>query len=52
MYVSGPWYQAEEVHCLRERKRHDILHVEIDYFINRLIENQAASSLPAYASIR
>lgn len=28
--------------CLRRRKRHDILHIKIDYFINRLIENQAA----------
>jgi hypothetical protein len=37
--------------CLRGRKRHGILHIKIDYFINRLIENQAASSLPAYTSI-
>lgn len=36
--------------CLQGRKSHDILYVEIDYFINRLIEIQAVSSLPGYTS--
>lgn len=36
--------------CLQGRKSHDILYVKIDYFINRLIEIQAVSSLPGYIS--
>lgn len=34
--------------CLQGRKSRDILFVKIDYFINRLIEIQAVSSLPGY----
>lgn len=50
MLISGPWYQPEHSYFLQGRKSHDILYVEIDYFINRLIEIQAVSSLPGYTS--
>lgn len=49
---QDPGFSQKTDICLRRRKRLDVLHIEIDYFINRLIKNQPASSLPAWTPIQ